>query len=199
MEVIRGIEQGSEEWINMRLGVITASKFKDALAEGAGKTRSGYMRQLAGERITGLREDSYSNKYMEWGTEVEPQARGYYELVTGFNAEQVTFIRSGNLGCSPDSLIMDNGMLEIKCPKTTTQIETVLSGKMPPCHKKQIQGALLVAGREWCDFVSFDPRINGKSSYFCIRIHRDEDYIKDLDIKLACFHEELLEMVKSLI
>ncbi len=199
MEVIRGIEQGSEEWLNMRLGVITSSRFKDALAVGEGKTRSNYMRQLAGERLTGLCEEAYSNKYMERGEEIEPQARCSYELIMGAYVEQVTFIRSGDIGCSPDGLVADNGMLEMKCPKTTTHIETVLSGKMPSCYKTQVQGALMVAEREWCDFFSFDPRIDGKSSYFCTRIYRDEDYIKDLSIKLACFHGELIKMVKNLL
>jgi len=204
MEIIKEIEQGSEDWFALRYGWITASKFKDVLSGGRGgapsKTRASYMLQLAAEAVTDMRVETYSNEYMEWGTETEPQARNMYEFVSGNTVEEVAFIRFGGdhkIGCSPDGIIGDDGMIEIKCPKTTTQIETYLSGKMPTVHRAQVQGQLWVSGRQWCDFVSFDPRINGEASFFCQRIERDDDYIKELEAKCFQFEVELLEMINK--
>lgn len=200
MEIIRDVEQGSQAWLDLRLGVITASKFKDVMAKGQGKTRKSYMYQLAAELITGQMEESYSNSYMEWGNENEPAARAMYELEKGNEVEEVGFIRADckKIGVSPDGIISNDGMIEIKCPKTTTQIETVLSGKMPTGHKPQVQGQLWVGEREWCDFVSFDPRIDGSASLFIARQYRDEDYIKDLSEACKKFSDELEEMVNKL-
>lgn len=199
MEIITGIEQGTEEWLQMRLGVATASKFKDVMAGGAGKTRTAYLYQLAAELITGEREESYSNKYMEWGTENEPAARAMYELESGNEVVEVAFIKySDYIGCSPDGLVGNDGLTEYKCPKTTTQIETFLSGKMPTGHKPQVQGNIWIAEREWCDFVSFDPRIDGASSLFIERQYRDDDYIKKLEQACDKFVNELLETIEKL-
>ena len=170
MQIIRDIEQGTEEWLNMRLSVITASKYKDVLAGGKGLTRATYMRQLAAEAITGERVETFKNSSMEWGTEHEHQAKSMYELMKCADVEEVAFIKHDeiNTGVSPDGLVEENGLIEIKCPNTATQIETFLSGKMPSQHIAQVQGQIWVSERDWCDFVSFDPRINGASSYFCV-------------------------------
>ncbi len=199
MEIIRGIEQGSDEWRDLRLGAITASKFSAVLSKGQGKTRKSYMNELAAEILTGAPAESYSNQYMEWGTETEPQARAMYRLRTGFDLDSVSFIRGiDGVGVSPDDLVNDDGLLEIKCPKTTTQIETFMSGKMPATHNPQVQGQMWVSERKWCDFVSFDPRINGDASWFCIRIERDDEYIKTLEGEVIQFKKELDDLVKIL-
>lgn len=204
MQIISDIEQGSDEWHALRYGWITASKFKDVISSGRGgaesKTRKSYMFQLAGEILTEAREEGFTSEYMEWGTKTEPQARAMYELDTGNTVDQVSFIRHDSIkaGCSPDGLVGDNGLIEIKCPKTTTQIETFLSGKMPTAHNAQVQGQLWISEREWCDFVSFDPRINGQSGYFKTRVFRDEDYIKELESKIIKFESDLLEIVGTL-
>ena len=201
MEIIRDIEQGSDDWFALRYGWVTASRFKDVMAKGAGKTRKSYMYQLAAEALTDMRTDSFTSEYMEWGTETEPQARAMYELNSGNDVEEVSFIKLNDavkVGCSPDGIIGEDGMIEIKCPKTTTQIETYLSGKMPNSHKAQVQGQLWVSGRKWTDFVSFDPRIEGDSGYMCVRIERDEDYIKEIEDACFLFAKELQEMVKIL-
>lgn len=201
MEIITGIEQGTNEWLALRFGWVTASKFKDVMAKGQGKTRKSYMYQLAAEAITGEREESFSNSYMEWGTENEPAARAMYELESGNEVNEVAFIKLNDdvkIGCSPDGLINDDGMVEFKCPKTTTQIETFLSGKMPTTHKAQVQGQLWVAERQWCDFVSFDPRIDGDAGYFSVRVERDDDYIKGLGIACFNFSTDLQAMIKML-
>jgi putative phage-type endonuclease len=205
MEIIKDIEQGSPEWFALRYGWITASMFKAVISKGKGaapsKTRLSYMYQVAAETVSEMRQESFTSEYMEWGTETEPHAREMYEFVSGNKVEEVTFIRLGDghkIGCSPDGIIGDDGMIEIKCPKTTTQVETFLSGKMPTLHKAQVQGQLWVANRQWCDFVSFDPRINGDASYFCERIERDEDYIKELEAKCFSFETDLIEVVNKL-
>jgi hypothetical protein len=139
---------------------------------------------------------------MEWGTATEPQARSMYEFDSGNTVDAVTFVKLNNtnkIGISPDGLIGDEGGIEIKCPKTTTQIETYLSGKMPTSHKAQVQGSLWVTGREWWDFVSFDPRIDGAAGFFLQRIYRDEDYIKELENKCLDFEIDLLATINMLI
>lgn len=203
MEIIRDIEQGSQEWLDLRLGKVTASKFSDVISKGRGtapsKTRHSYMMQLVAERVTGLQQDSFTNSAMEWGNETEPQARAMYELNSGNEVEEVAFILHDEfIGVSPDGLAGKDGLLEIKCPKTTTQLERYLKGEFPSTYKAQVQGQLWVSEREWCDFVSFDPRIAGPSSYFCIRVERDEEYIKDLESKIAIFLGEMNEMIKRL-
>jgi hypothetical protein len=171
------------------------------MAKGQGKTRKSYMYQLAAEAISDMRQESFTNEYMEWGTETEPQARDTYEFVSGNSVEQVTFIRLDGdmkIGCSPDGLVGDDGMVEFKCPKTTTQIETFLSAKMPTGHKAQVQGQLWISDRQWTDFVSFDPRIDGEASYFSIRVERDEDYIKEIEAACLLFSDQLQDMIKQL-
>ena len=200
MKVIGDVEQGSDEWLRLRLGVITASKYKDVLSKGKGLTRASYMRQLAAESLTGEVQALYKNDAMQWGTETEPQARAMYELMQCETVEEVTFITHDdiNTGVSPDGLVGDCGLVEFKCPNTSTQIETFLSGKMPTSHRAQVQGQMWVSERKWCDFVSFDPRIHGASSYFCVRVHRDEKYISELELEVIKFDSELKEMIDKL-
>jgi len=200
MKIIESIEQGTAEWLQLRVGRPTASRFKDCIAGGQGKTRKSYMIQLAAETLSGAPTESFSNSAMEWGTETEPQARAQYEFATGNNVKEVSFIHHDTMkaGYSPDGLVGDDGLVEFKCPKTTTHIETVLSGKMPTGHNAQVQGGLWLSGRKWCDFVSFDPRINGKNSMFIFRVNRDENYIADLEKKISMFESELAEMLTKL-
>lgn len=201
MQVIKDIEQGTPEWHEMRLGVVTASRFSDVLAKGKGLTRAKYMRELAAELITGQRAESFTNSAMEWGTENEPKARAMYEFENSVSCEQVAFIKHDTIqaGVSPDGLISDDGLVEFKCPQTTTQIETFLGKKIPKSYFDQMQGQLWISERKWCDFVSYDPRIIGDASYFCQRIERDEPYIRDLEMSVRVFIEELNDMVKKLV
>ena len=201
MQIIKDIEQGSDEWKVLRLGVITGSNFSAVLAGGSGKTRRSYMVKLAAEILTGEPVESYSNAAMEWGVETEPQARAMYELESASEVVEVSFIKHDTIcaGVSPDGLVGDDGLVEFKCPNTTTQIETYLKGDMPTTHRAQVQGQLWVSEREWCDFVSFDPRINGKSSYFKKRIERDNEYINNLLWPAVVkFNTELNEVVERL-
>jgi len=204
MIVFDHVEQGTDEWHEMRRGVITASRFKDVMSKGRGdapsKTRQSYMLELAAESLTGEVEHFEPNKYMKWGTEKEPEAKSMYELITDNEVSEVAFIKHDTLNCgvSPDGLVNADGGLEIKCPKTTTQIETFLSGKMPSQHKAQVQGCMWVTEREWWDFVSFDPRIVGESSFFTVRVERDEEYIANLAEQISLFDEELQQLITKL-
>ena len=199
MDIIRDLEQGTPEWFALRLGVITGSKFKDVMAKGQGKSRKSYMYQLAAEMITDEMAESFTNDAMQWGTDNEPAARAMYELESRNEVDEVCFVKRDDfVGVSPDGLVGDSGLVEFKCPKTTTQIETFLSGKMPTSHKAQVQGQIWVCERDWCDFVSFDPRIDGDAGYVCYRQERDDEYIKELEEACYKFSEELQTMVKKL-
>lgn len=198
---VLSMEQGSLEWLQARCGMIGASNFSKVLAGGSGKTRTDYMYKVAAERITGNAEASYSNSAMDWGTETEPEARAAYELFESVAVDQVGFIVLNDwVGCSPDGLVGDKGLVEIKCPNTTTQIKTFLSGEMPKTHTPQVQGQLFVCEREWTDFVSFDPRIkSGESQYFKKRVYRDDKYINGtLWPGLERFVNELQELLEKL-
>ena len=199
MKIYNELTQGSDEWGAIRLGKITASNFSKVMAKGAGKTRQSYLYKLAAEIITGDQVDHYTNDAMLHGTETEPMARAAYCFENDIEVTEVGFIETDEyLGCSPDGLVGDDGLVEIKCPVTTTQIATFLSGRMPTTHKAQVQGQIWISEKSWCDFVSFDPRVNGKASYFCERIYRDDDYIKTLEIEVEKFKNELIEIIGTL-
>ena len=187
------VEQGTDEWLAARAGMVTASNFGKVLAKGQGKTRKGYMLQCLAERMTGRPAESFTTAAMEWGTEHEAQARANYELmVSGVEVREVGMVfRDDDVSCSPDGLVGKSGMLEIKCPNTVTHIETILSGKVPPQYLPQVQGGMWVAEREWCDFVSFDPRMSDEGQMFVVRVKRDYDYIKTLEDEVAKFVTEL--------
>ena len=193
IEVIQ-CDQSSPEWYAARLGIPTASRFKDVLAKGEGKTRKRYMLDLAGERLTGEPCEGYSNAHMERGKAMEDEARDLYMFMTDAECKGVGFIRNGDKGASPDSLIETNGMLEIKTKLPALQIECILADKLPSEHVAQVQGALWVAEREWLDFVSYWPKL----PLFVKRIYRDEDYIKNLAAEVAKFNSEMLELIEKI-
>ena len=180
-------EQGSPEWVRLRLGIPTTSEFKSILAKGEGKMRWTYLLKLLGERLTGEPADSYSNEHMERGKVMEAEARDMYAFMADAEPVRVGFIRNGEAGCSPDSLIGDAGLLEIKTKLPHLQLEAIFADKLPPEHQAQIQGQLWVAGREWCDFVSYWPRL----PLFVKRVPRDETYIKTLADEVQRFLTDL--------
>ena len=203
MEIIWDVEQGSDEWLHLRLGKLTASRFADVLSKGRGtapsKTRESYMYQLAAEILSDAPQESFSSKAMEWGNECEPRARAAYEVKSGNDVKECSFIvHSDWCGVSPDGLVGDDGLLEIKCPNTVTQIKRVLAGDVPKEYMAQMQGQMWVSGRKWCDFVSFDPRINTDADYFCIRVERDDEYIENLEKECSKFIEELKALIEIL-
>lgn len=189
--VIYDCAQGSEEWLMARLGVPTASRFSDVLAKGQGITRKKYLLTLAGEAITGDLSESFSNKHTERGHAMEDEARQAYAFARDVDPQAVGFMRRGRIGASPDSLIGDDGLLEIKTKLPALQLEVLERGSLPPEHKAQVQGQLLVSGRAYCDFVSYWPKL----PIFITRVERDEPYIKALDQALSDFIGELDEYI----
>ena len=192
MNIIKSMEQGSDEWLSLRLGKVTASRMKDVLSKGRGtapsKTAETYMMELLAERLTGESKPFFENDAMKWGTETEPQARFMYELKSGNKVEEVAFIElDESIGVSPDGLIGDDGMIEIKCPTTITQIKRALTDNYSKDYYEQIQMQLWVAERQWCDFLSFDPRLDVDAGYLLQRVERDEDFIADMKEKTALF------------
>lgn len=188
--------QGSEEWFEARLGFVTASNFHKVLNKKTG--RGLYMRKLAAERLTGLREESYKNDIMDKGGETEQEARHYYEIANDCEVKQVGFVmRDEWVGGSPDGLISKDGLLEIKCPLSSTHIEIILSEKMPALHIPQVQGLLWVTNRKWCDFVSYDPRVLSQPM-FCVRVERDQDYFIKLAGEVGLFVTELKAMIEKI-
>lgn len=201
MKVHRDIEQGSPEWFALRAGWTTASRFAEVLAEGQGKTRAKYLRQVVAERLTGKPTETYKNAHMERGQEQEPLARWAYELLSGHTLEQVSFIEHDALrvGCSPDSLVYGKRRgVEIKCVIPTVQIETVDRGGCPPEHKAQIQGGMWITGYEEWDFVSYSPDMPQHLRTFVCTVARDDDYIKALEVKVQTFLNEVDATIRRL-
>jgi putative phage-type endonuclease len=185
--------QGTPEWLALRAGHCTASRFKDVLARiksGEAASRRNYRIQLVTERLTGRPCESYTNAAMEWGTCTEPQAREAYEALTGSLVEQTSFLVHPAIkwvGASPDGCVDDEGAIEIKCPyQSTVHVETLERG-MPAEHMAQCQGVLWVSGRKWIDFVSFDPRMPEHLQLYRQRIERDPAYIENLHAEVANF------------
>lgn len=194
LEIIE-CEQGSENWLKARLGIPTASEFSTVMAKGRGggdsATRKTYMLKLIGERLTGEPMWSYSNTHMERGKEMEAEARNLYAMVSELDPVQVGFLRRGDAGCSPDSLVGDSGMLEIKTKLPHLQLDCILYDELPSEHRAQCQGQLWIAEREWVDFVSYWPGL----PLFAKRVFRDEDYIKRLAEAVRSFNAEMEETI----
>lgn len=196
MQIIN-CEQGTEEWYRARAGMPTASEFATVMASGRGggesKTRRTYMLKLAGEILTGEPAESYSNAHMERGKMMEEEARDWYAFQHNVEPERVGFIVNGPKGCSPDSLIGADGMLEIKTALPHILIEKLLKGEFSPEHKAQCQGALWVAEREWIDLETYWPRLPP----LVVRAHRDELYIAAMAKAVDEFNAELAELVEQ--
>ena len=184
-------DQNSEDWFRARMGIPTASEFATVMAKGRGgadsKTRQTYLYKLAGERLTGEPMESFSNAHTERGHLMEGDARSAYEFMTDNVCERVGFIRSGRKGASPDSLVGNDGLVEIKTKLPHLMVETILRGEFPPEHKAQCQGQLWVSEREWIDIVVYWPGM----PLFIQRATRDESYIRDLSQAVDQFNAEL--------
>lgn len=198
------IEQGSQEWFAARLGKVTASRVADVVAKtktGYGTSRANYAAQLIAERLTGTVADRYSSTEMQWGKDNETEARAAYEFYTDCDVEQVGLIIHPDIadsGASPDGLVGDEGLLEIKCPNTATHIDTLLGGKVPEKYVTQMQWQMACTGRKWCDFVSFDPRMPENMQAFIQRVPRDQKRIEELEGEVIGFLAEIDEKVKAL-
>ena len=190
------MEQRTPEWFAARLGRVTASRVADMMARtktGYGASRANYMAELICERLTGVPAERFSNAAMAWGTETEPQARAMFTLTTGLSVEEAGFAihpRISELGASPDGLIGADGLIEIKCPNTATHIETLLSDAVPQKYVLQMQTQMVCTGREWCDFVSFDPRLPDEMQIWIKRVNRDDEVIAEIEREAGAFLAE---------
>lgn len=189
--------QGSPEWFAIRLGKVTASKVADVTAKtksGYSASRANYMAQLLVERLTGQPVETYSNAAMQWGTETEPKARAAYSFMTDRDVKETGFAVHPTItmsGASPDGLVGDDGLLEIKCPNTATHIETLLGSATEGKYIKQMQWQMACTGRKWCDFVSFDPRLPVDYQIHIARVERDDAMIAELESEIVTFLKEL--------
>jgi len=185
------IDQGSDAWLRARAGIPTASEFATILAKGRSggesKTRQSYIWTLAGELITGEPTESFSNAHMERGKAMEAQARAMYAFERDARCTPVGFIRNGRAGASPDSLVGETGLVEIKTKLPKLLIECILRDEFPLEHKAQVQGQLWISEREWCDIAVFWPGM----PLFVKRAYRDEDYIADLSRAVSIFNAEV--------
>jgi putative phage-type endonuclease len=191
------IEQGTPEWQALRVGKLTASRVADMLATvktGESMSRKNLRADLIAERLTGNKTDSYSNSAMNWGVETEPQARVAYEVFSYNFVDQVAFVDHltiANFGCSPDGLVGDDGLIEIKCPNTSTHLEYIETRKPPSKYMTQMMSQMAVTGRQWCDFVSFDPRLPDGLKLLVIRIERDDAVIAKIEVEAIKFLAEV--------
>lgn len=191
------IPQGTPEWMEARLGRVTASRVADVVAKtksGYSASRANYMGQLIAERLTGEPQDSYTNAAMAWGIEHEDAARIAYEFRTDAEVGLAGFVKHPTIpmsGASPDGFVGAEGLVEIKCPNTSTHIDTLLGGKVPAKYITQIHFQMACTGRLWCDFVSFDPRLPESMRLWVHRIERDNELMADLEQEVRGFLKEL--------
>jgi putative phage-type endonuclease len=199
------IIQGSAEWFAARCGRVTASRVADVIAKtkaGWGASRANYAAQLVSERLTGEVAESYSNAAMQWGTATEPMARDAYSFRHDVDVTEVGFVLHPSIvmaGASPDGLIGDDGLIEIKCPNTATHIDTLLSATVPTKYITQMQWQMACTGRQWCDFASYDPRLPEAMRLFVSRVSRDNDLIASLESEVSDFLSEVDRTVGALL
>lgn len=198
------IDQRSAEWFQIRLGKATASRVSDIIARtksGYSASRANYAAQLVCERLTGVQIETYTNAAMQWGCDNEDAAREAYEFAQAVTVDQVGFVDHPMVsmaGASPDGLVGDDGLIEVKCPNTATHIETLLTGNIADKYIVQMQWQLGCTGRKWCDFVSYDPRLSEEKRLFVKRVHRDDARIAELEAEVGKFLAEVEDTIAQL-
>lgn len=189
--------QRTDAWYLQRLGRVTASRIKDVMAKtksGYSATRKNYMTQLLLERLTGQKEESYTNAAMQHGIDTEDEARQAYESESFNLVTECGFFNApdGSMsGASPDGLISGDGLIEIKCPNTATHLETLVDKEISREYILQMQWQMYCTERKWCDFVSYDNRMPINLRLFIKRVERDESMIEEIKIEVEKFLKEL--------
>jgi putative phage-type endonuclease len=196
--------QRTESWHQDRCGHATASGFADVLAIGKNgkplKAREDYLMRLVTERLTGTQETGLDSFSMKWGRDVEPFARAAFEAETGLIVTESGFVRHPAIkwiGASPDGLVGARAGYESKCPKNSAIHLATIQNGMPDEHRAQVQGSMLVTGREAWYFVSYDPRMPEHLRLYWELVKRDDSYIAALEVKLVEFLAEVDAMVDS--
>ena len=197
------IVQGTDEWFAARRGKVTASRVADLMARtktGFAASRENYKAELLLEILTGTTAVGFVSEAMKWGTEKEPEARAKYSETIFEPVTEIGFVDHPDIlgaGCSPDGLVGDDGLIEIKCPNTATFIDIFLSDNIPQKWQTQIQMQLDTTGRQWCDFVCYDPRMPEGAQLYVKRVERDEMFISTMREMIRVFIKELNENVEK--
>lgn len=194
------IEQGTDAWHQLRSSIPTASQFDKLLTSKGEKSKQieGVINEKVANVIAGETLETWQgNQWTERGHELEPLAAEHYEFIyPERNVQEVGFVTDDDetCGCSPDRLVDDNGLLEIKCPKPDTHVSYLLSGKCPAKYYLQVQGQLMITGREWCDFMSYHPKL----PELIVRVERDEKIITALRERIKYFNDEVKNRVNAI-
>jgi putative phage-type endonuclease len=202
--IVIDIPQGSDEWIAARCGKVGASRMGDLMARtksGWGASRANYAAELIAERLTGCPAEKYKNAAMTWGTEHEAEARALYEFLNDCEVRTVGLVTHPSIAnalASPDGLVGEDGLVEFKCPNTSTHIETLLGGAIDKRYVLQMAWQMACTGRAWCDFCSYDPRLPAEMQMHVTRVKRDDDMIRELQHEVTLFLKEVDETVDKL-
>jgi putative phage-type endonuclease len=193
-------QENREEWLKQRLGLVTGSAISNVLMDSSKAGHRNYMAQLVCERLTGEPTETYISPAMQHGIDTEDEARAAYMARNAVIVEEVGFIRHPKLeaGCSPDGLVGDDGLIEIKCVQPATALDLLESKKVPTDHYNQIQWQLAVTGRDWCDYVVYQPKLPERLRLNVIRVVRNQSDILNMTVKVEQFLEELNRKVKKL-
>lgn len=199
MIIVDSVEQGTAEWLELKTGVPSTSNFDKIIKNDGGPSKQSkkYMYQLIGEKMLGYIPEAYSNKTMERGNELEGDAREFYQFINDVEVKQVAVVYKDDKKqylCSPDGLVGKDGLIEIKCPLLPTHIEYLINNELPPKYFQQVQGQLFVTGRNWVDFISYYPGLKP----LVVRVKRDGEFIKKLEIELQLFCEGLEKTLKRI-
>ena len=204
---IHYVEQGSDQWLALRLGKVTASRvhltcWKLESGKGWRAERADYMHELAAERLTGNPAEAYVSKDMEIGTLREPVARSEYVLDRLVPVQQIGFIDHPTIpmsGASLDGLVGDNGFIDIKCPKPKTHLGYLRAGVVPKFYRHQINWCFAChPPLQWCDFISFNPDFPEGKQLFVVRVKRDEAKIAELETHVEQFQRELDDLIAEI-
>ena len=203
------VEQGSKQWFRMKAGKISASNMRKLTAGGTGKTRRRYLSKLAIERITGEYIHGYKNKHMDRGNELEAQARQEYQERKFVEVKQTDFVEHPdleNFGASPDGLVGDDGLIEIKTRSPHIQIDFIRGNKsISGANRKQMMAQMMCTGRKWCDYISYisiedeaRPKLPSKLNMKIVRVERDEKEIKRLTEAVKEGNRDIEKMIEEI-
>jgi putative phage-type endonuclease len=194
--------QGSPEWLAARAGKVTASRINDVMAAKTTAAYKDYKAQIVAEILTGVPQESgFTNAAMQWGTEQEKFARAEYEMFCAWTVDEVGLVIHPTIeqgAASPDGLVSTDGLVEIKCPKTSTHLQTLVDKKQPRQYENQMLWQMACTGRQWCDFVSYDPRLPDDLQLFVHRFDRDDKRIAEIEAAVTQFLNEANEMIDKI-
>ena len=199
---VLSMPQGSPEWLAARAGKVTASRINDVMASKTTAAYRDYRAQIVAEILTGQPQESgFTNAAMQWGTEQEKFARAEYEMACDWTVDEIGIVLHPTIergAASPDGLVSTNGLVEIKCPKTATHLQTLVDKKQPRQYENQMLWQMACTNREWCDFVSYDPRLPEDLQLFVHRFDRDDKRIEEIEAAVTQFLSEVDEMIDNI-